>query len=79
MIQLALTAYVYEDHLPSSRLVLPSAMTWTARSACVAKLPHSHKETRARFLLLLLYGVAVLRLVMPRLLPLPRPVLSRHL
>ena len=31
----------------TSRLVLPSAMTWTEKSACVANLPHSHK-THAR-------------------------------
>ena len=36
----------------TSRLVLPSAMTWTEKSACVANLPHLHKHTRARFLLL---------------------------
>ena len=36
----------------TSRLVLPSAMTWTEKSACVANLPRSHKHTRARFLLL---------------------------
>ena len=36
----------------SSRLVLPSVLTWTERSACVANLPHLHKHTRARFLLL---------------------------
>ena len=38
----------------TSRLVLPSAMTWTEKSACVANLPRSHKHTRARFLLLLI-------------------------
>ena len=32
----------------TSRLVLPSAMTWTEKSACVANLPRSHKtHTRA--------------------------------
>ena len=36
----------------TSRLVLPSAMTWTEKSACFANLPHLHKHTRARFLLL---------------------------
>ena len=36
----------------TSRLVLPSAMTWTEKSARVANLPHFHKHTRARFLLL---------------------------
>ena len=36
----------------TSRLVLPSAMTWAEKSACVANLPHLHKHTRARFLLL---------------------------
>ena len=34
----------------TSQLVLPSAMTWTEKSACVANLPHTN--TRARFLLL---------------------------
>ena len=38
----------------TSRLVLPSAMTWTDKSTCVANLPRSHKHTRARFLLLLI-------------------------
>ena len=37
----------------TTRLVLPSAMTWTEKSACVANLPHLHKHTRARFLLAL--------------------------
>ena len=36
----------------TSRLVLSSAMTWTEKSACDANLPHLHKHTRARFLLL---------------------------
>ena len=35
----------------TSRLVLPSAMTWT-KVACVANLPYLYKDTRARFLLL---------------------------
>ena len=35
----------------TSRLVLPSAMTWTEKSGCVANLPHLHEHTRARFLL----------------------------
>ena len=39
----------------NARLVLPSAMTWTEKSACVANLPRSHEHTRARFLLLLLW------------------------
>ena len=39
----------------TSRLILLSAMTRTEKSACVAKLPRSHKHTRARFLLLLLW------------------------
>ena len=70
----------------TSRLVLPSAMTWTEKSACVANLPRSHKHTRARFLLLLLlllwcccYGVAVLWMVLVLLLVLPSLALSRHL
>ena len=41
----------------TSQLVLPSAMTWTEKSACVANLPRSHQHTRARFLLLLLFMV----------------------
>ena len=45
----------------TSQLVLPSAMTWTEKGACVANLPHLHKHTRARFLLLAVncYVVAV--------------------
>ena len=31
----------------TSRLVLPSAMTWTEKSAFVANLPHLYKHTRA--------------------------------
>ena len=51
-------------------MVLPSAMTWTEKSACVANLPHTN--TRARFLLLaVVIGVAVLRLVLVVLLPQP--------
>ena len=38
-----------------TRLVLPSAMTWTEQSACVANSPHLHKHARASFLLLLLW------------------------
>ena len=41
----------------TSRLVLPSAMTWTEKSACVANLPRLHKHTRARFLLLAVVAV----------------------
>ena len=52
----------------TSRLVLPSAMTWTEKSGCVANLPHLHEHTRARFLLV---DVAVLRLVLVLLLQLP--------
>ena len=44
----------------SSRLVLPSVLTWTERSACVANLPHLHKHTRARFLLLAVVMVLLL-------------------
>ena len=47
----------------TSRLVLPSALTWTEKSACVANLPRSHKHTRARFLLLLCDVAVLLRLV----------------
>ena len=36
----------------TSRLVHLSTTTWTEKSACVANLPHSHKHTRTRFLLL---------------------------
>ena len=46
----------------ASQLVLPSAMTWTEKSGCVANLPHLHEHTRARFLLL---AVAVLLLQLP--------------
>ena len=31
----------------TSRLVRPSAITWTEKSACVANLPRSHKHARA--------------------------------
>ena len=44
----------------TSRLVLPSAMTWTEKSACVANLPHVHKHTRALFLLLAVVMVLLL-------------------
>ena len=44
----------------TSRMVLPSAMTWTEKSACVANLPRSHKHTRARFLLLLLWCCCII-------------------
>ena len=44
----------------TTRLVLPSAMTWTEKSACVANLPHLHKHTRARFLLLAVVMVLLL-------------------
>ena len=44
----------------TSRLVLPSAMTWTKKSACVANLPHLHKHIRARFLLLAVVMVLLL-------------------
>ena len=47
----------------TSRLVLPSALAWTEKSACVANLPHLHKHTRARFLLLLLPLVVVMVLL----------------
>ena len=38
----------------TSRLVLPSAMTWTEKSACVANWPHLHKHPRARLFCCLL-------------------------
>ena len=44
----------------TSRLVHPSAMISTEKSACVANLPHSHKHTRARFLLLAVVMVLLL-------------------
>ena len=44
----------------TSRLVLPSAMTWTEKSACVATLPHLHKHTRALFPLLAVVMVLLL-------------------
>ena len=67
----------------TSRLALPSAMTWTEKSTtCAANLPRSQKHTRARFLLLLLWccciiavgcgAAAILMLLLPSL------VLSRH-
>ena len=52
----------------TSRLVLPSAMTWTEKSACVANLPRSRKHTRAPPAACCCYGVAVLRLVLVLLL-----------
>ena len=55
----------------TSRLVLPSAMTSTEKSACVANLPHLHKHTRALPAACCCYGVvAVLRLVLVLLLQL---------
>ena len=44
----------------TSRLVLPSAMTLAEKSACAANLPHLHKHTRARFLLLAVVTVLLL-------------------
>ena len=41
--------------MSTPRLVLPSAMPWTEESTCVTNLPRSHRHTRARFLLLLLW------------------------
>ena len=55
----------------TSRLVLPRAMTWTEKSACVANSPHLHKHTRALPAACCCYGVAVLRLVLVLLLQLP--------
>ena len=37
-----------QSYMFTSRLVVPSAMTWTEKSACVANLPCSHKHTRVR-------------------------------
>ena len=59
----------------TSRLIVPGAMTWTEKSACVANLPH----TRAHFLVLLLWccciacGAATMTAACRSL------VLSRHL
>ena len=55
----------------TSRLVLPSAMTWTEKIACVANLPHLHTHTRALPAACCCYGVAVLLLVLVLLLQLP--------
>ena len=56
----------------TSQLVLPSAMTWTEKSACVANFPHLHKHTRALPTACCCYGVvAVLWLVLVLLLQLP--------
>ena len=48
----------------TTRLVLPSAMTWTEKSACVANLPHLHKTHTRALPAACCYGVAVLRLVL---------------
>ena len=48
----------------TSPLVLPSAMTWTEKSACVANLPHLHKTHTRALPAACCYGVAVLRLVL---------------
>ena len=59
----------------TSRLVLPSAMTWTEKNACVANLPHLH--TRALPAACCCYGAAaVLRSVLVLLLQLPMAVSS---
>ena len=51
-----------QSYMFTSRLVVPSAMTWTEKSACVANLPRSHTHARASYCCC--YGVvAVLRLV----------------
>ena len=59
MKQLALKKSTSPAAIFTSRLVVPSAMNWTEKSACVANLPRSHKHahtnTRARFLLLMLW------------------------
>ena len=56
MIQLALSKKRTSPAVMfTSRLALPSAMTWTEKSTtCVANLPRSQKHTRARFLVLLI-------------------------
>ena len=59
----------------TSRLVLPSAMTWTEKNACVANLPHLH--TRALPAACCCYGAAaVLRSVLVLLLQLPMALSS---
>ena len=63
----------------TSRLVLPSGMTWTEKSVCVANLPRSHKHTRARFLLLLLWCCCIAVGCGAATILLPSLVLSRHL
>ena len=47
MKQLALKKSTSPAAIFTSRLVVPSAMNWTEKSACVANLPRSHKHTRA--------------------------------
>ena len=66
----------------TSRLVLPSAMTWTEKSACVANC-HAHTNTHAHASCCCCYDIAVLlRLIVVQqllvLLLLPSLVLSRH-
>ena len=71
----------------TSRLALPSVMTWTEKSTtCAANLPRSQKHTRARFLLLLIRCCCVLAVgcgaginTVNTILLLPSVVLSRHL
>ena len=58
----------------ASGLVIPSAMTWTEKIACVANLPHLHTHTRALPAACCCYGVAVLRLLVVLLLQLPMPM-----
>ena len=50
----------------TSRLVPPSTMTWTEKSACVANMPHLHKHTRTcHTYCLLFYGVVVVSRMVP--------------
>ena len=37
-----------QSYMFTSRLVVPSAMTWTEKSACVANLPRLHTQTHTR-------------------------------
>ena len=58
--------------MSTSRLVLPCAMTWTEKSACVANLATlTQAHTRAIPAACCCYGVAVSRLILVLLLQLP--------
>ena len=84
MKQQALTVSLQEhfpnSHVYTSRLVLPRAVTWTEKSACLANmLAHTNTNARASRCCCCHGVVAVLRLVVVLLLLLPSLVLSRRL